>query len=132
MGGIILCLPFPSHLTTIYLRDHPMPTKRKRAPQVKETKARYRAKSKLDRDILLQTLAGYAEVNKITAAERDARMKTMTDAEAMRIFVSLYETWKRTGKQAGGNWDALARWKLEQKIQIRKAFETFARAKGLI
>ncbi|MEK7278181.1 MAG: hypothetical protein AAB427_12595, partial [Chloroflexota bacterium] len=75
---------------------------------------------------------GYAEVNKITAAERDARMKTMTDAEAMRIFVSLYETWKQTGKQAGGNWDALARWKLEQKIQIRKAFETFARAKGLI
>ena len=109
-----------------------MPTKRKRPPQVKETKARYRAKSKLDRDILLQTLAGYAEVNRITAAESAARMKTMTDAEAMRIFVSLYETWKQTGKQAGGNWDALARWKLEQKIQIRKAFETFARAKGLI
>ncbi len=109
-----------------------MPGKRKRAPQMKETKAQYRIRSKLDRDIVLQTLAGYAEVNKITAAERDARLKMMTDAEAMSIFASLYETWKRTGKQAGGNWEALASWKLEQKIRTRKAFEVFARAKGLI
>lgn len=109
-----------------------MPTKRKRSPQVKETKARYRTRSKLDRDIVLQTLAGYAEVNKITAAERRARLKTMTDAEAREMFESLYETWKRSGQLAGGNWEALARRKIEHKIQIRRAFESLAKAKGLI
>ncbi len=109
-----------------------MPTKRKRAPQLKERKARVRAKPTLDRDLLLQTLAGYAEVNKITAAERRARLKTMTDAEAREIFESLYETWKRSGQLAGGNWEALARRKIEYKIQIRRAFESLAKAKGLI
>ncbi|MBI3359671.1 MAG: hypothetical protein HY023_00995 [Chloroflexi bacterium] len=87
---------------------------------------------KLDRDILLQTLAGYAEVNKITEATRRAQLKTMTDAEAREIFASLYETWKRTGQQAGGNWEAIARRKLEHKIGMRQAFEALARRKGLI
>jgi len=107
-----------------------MPTKRKRAPQVKETKARYRAKSKLDRDILLQTLAGYAEVNKITAAERAARLKTMTDAEARAIFDDLCAGWDQT--KHDGNWESINRRRLEQKIALRRAFEKLARAKGLI
>ncbi len=87
---------------------------------------------KLDRDILLQTLAGYAEVNRITDAERRARLKTMTDAEAREIFASLYETWKRSGKLAGGNWEALARSKIEHKIRVRQAFEALARRNNLI
>jgi hypothetical protein len=48
--------------------------------------------TELDRDILRQTLAGHAEANRITEAERRARLKTMTDAEAREIFASLYET----------------------------------------
>lgn len=86
---------------------------------------------KLDRDILLQTLAGYAEVNKITEAERRARLKRMTDAEARDIFASLYKTWKLSGKRAGGNWEALARRKIEHKIRVRQAFEALSRLRGL-
>lgn len=86
----------------------------------------------IDRDILLQTLAGYAEVNRIAEEERRARLKQMTDAEARGIFECLYETWKQTGKQAGGDWEALARLRLEPKIAVRRAFEALARHKGLI
>ncbi len=88
--------------------------------------------SKLDRDIVLQTLAGYAEVNRITEAERRARLKSMTDTQAREIFSALYETWKRSGKQAGGEWGALARLKVEHKIKVRQAFEALARRRGLI
>ncbi len=88
--------------------------------------------SKLDREITLQTIKGYAIVNQITEAERRARLKTMTDAEALEIFASLYDTWKRTGKQAGGDWEALTRRRLEHKIRVRQAFEALARRKGLI
>ena len=87
---------------------------------------------KLDREILRQTLAGFAEVNKITEAERRARLKTMTDAEASAIFASLYEMWKRSGQRAGGDWEALSRRGIEHKIRVRKDFETLARHKGLL
>jgi hypothetical protein len=88
--------------------------------------------SRLDREIVLKTLRGYAIVNQITEAERRARLKTMTDAEAREIFDSLYDTWKRTGKQAGGDWEALARRELEDKIRVRRAFEALARRRGLM
>jgi hypothetical protein len=86
---------------------------------------------KLDREILRQTLAGFAEVNKITEAERRARLKTMTDAEARAIFDDLCASWERLGK-GGGDWERVNRWRIEQKINVRQAFERLARAKGLI
>ncbi|MBI4770373.1 MAG: hypothetical protein HY784_08200 [Chloroflexi bacterium] len=86
----------------------------------------------LDRALVLQTLAGYAEVNRITAAERCQRLQTVTDREALETFAALYETWKRSGALAGGDREALARRKLEYKIRLRQAFETLARAKGLL
>lgn len=88
--------------------------------------------SKLDRETVLQFIKGYMAVNEFTDVERRARLKTMTDEEARKIFASLYETWKRTGKHAGGDWEALARRKLEHKIQLQQAFEILARHKGLI
>ena len=87
--------------------------------------------TKLDRDILLQTLAGYAEVNKITEAERRARLKTMTDAAAREIFASLYETWKQSGKRAAGDWEALARHRIEHHLRVRQALEVLAKNTGL-
>jgi hypothetical protein len=86
---------------------------------------------KLDRDILLQTLAGYAQVNRFTAAERRARLKRMTDAKSLAVVASLCETWTRSGRQAAGNREALARRELEHKLQLRQAFEALARSKGL-
>ncbi len=57
---------------------------------------------KIDRDILLQTLAGYAEVNRITEAERRARLKGMTNATSLLIFNQLYKTWELSGKKITG------------------------------
>jgi tRNA nucleotidyltransferase/poly(A) polymerase len=88
--------------------------------------------AKLDRDLLLQTLAGYAEVNRITEAERRERLKAMTDAEARRIFASLYDTWQRSGKNAGGDWARLAQHRLEHHLRVRAAFEALAKRRGLI
>jgi len=87
--------------------------------------------SQLDRETLLQTLRGYAEVNAITEAERRAQLAKMTSAESWAIFASLYAAWERTGKQAGGDWEALARRRLEEAVAVRKAFEKLARHKGL-
>jgi len=58
--------------------------------------------SQLDRETLLQTLRGYAEVNAITEAERHARLAKMTSAESWAVFESLYEVWERAGRRAGG------------------------------
>ena len=88
--------------------------------------------SKLNREVLLQTLAGYREVNRLTDEERQARLQTLTDAEAREMFDALYADWQRSGQRAGGDWEALAREKLEHKIQVRRAFEALARRKGLL
>ncbi len=88
--------------------------------------------SQLDRETLLQTLRGYAEVNAITEAERHARLAKMTSAESWAVFESLYEVWERAGRRAGGDWEALARRRLEEAVVVRKAFERLARHKGLI
>ena len=45
--------------------------------------------SRLNRDILKQTLRGYAKVNRITEAERRARLKQMTDHESRTTFEGL-------------------------------------------
>ncbi len=86
----------------------------------------------LDRDVLLRTLRGYAEVNEITEKERRAALAKITRAESWAIFDALYETWRRTGKQAGGDWEALAEQRLADHIALRLKFETVARHKGLI
>jgi hypothetical protein len=88
--------------------------------------------SSIDRDILFQTLRGYAEVNAITEAERRERLARISSAENWEIFDALYETWEITGKRAGGNWKAIARQRLADAIALRRAFEVVARRKGLI
>jgi hypothetical protein len=83
---------------------------------------------KLDRDTLLQTLAGYAEANAIAEAERRARLAAMTEAQARAIFDDLCATGYRQ-TQAGGDWERLNRWRIEQKIALRRALDRLARAK---
>lgn len=85
--------------------------------------------AKLDRHILLQTLDGYVEVNAITDAERRARLRTMTDAEARAIFDDLCTSWERLGN-SGGEWERLNNQRIEQKILLRRAFEQLAQTRG--
>jgi hypothetical protein len=62
----------------------------------------------LNREILLQTLRGYAAVNRTTKTERRAHLKGQTMQESLAVFTKLFEAWACTGKLAGGNQEALA------------------------
>ncbi len=89
-------------------------------------------KTKLDSATTLQMLKGYEIVNRFTDEERRTRLKKITDKESLEIFVSLYQTWKHTGAQAGGDWAKIEQRRIDDLIRFRKAFETLARHKGLI
>jgi len=88
-------------------------------------------KARIDAEILRQTLAGYAQVNQITADERRARLRALSDSEAHALFDDLCDTHQRMGRH-DGDWEKLDRLRLEQKRAIRPAFERLARAKGLL
>ncbi len=88
--------------------------------------------STLNKDILLQTLRGYTEANEIASVERAAALAQMSRHESWEIFDALYTTWQRTGYRAGGDWDALAEQRLADDVALRRAFETFARRRGLL
>jgi hypothetical protein len=53
----------------------------------------------LDRDIISQSMQGYAEVNRITEAERRGRLKQRTKDESLALFSELYRTWEISGKK---------------------------------
>jgi hypothetical protein len=86
----------------------------------------------LNKDIVQQTLRGYAEANEIASAERAAALAQLTRQESWATFDALYDTWKRTGQRAGGNWEDLAEQRLSEAIALRRAFEMIARRKGLL
>ena len=86
----------------------------------------------LNKDVVHQTLRGYAEANEIASAERAAALAQLTRQESWATFDALYTAWKRTGQRAGGDWEALAEQRLAEAIALRKAFETFARRRGLL
>ena len=83
---------------------------------------------KLHREIILQTLSGYAEVNQIVENERCARLRTRTDHESLAIFAELYGTWECTAKI--GQWERLTQRRIQDHVLLRAAFETAARKGG--
>lgn len=86
----------------------------------------------VNKDLLQQTLRGYAEVNEITAMERAASLARITREENWAAFQALYEAWKRTGQKAGGDWAALSEQRVADAIAVRRVFELLARHKGLL
>jgi hypothetical protein len=87
-----------------------------------------RSKTVLDREIILQTLLGYAEVNRITDAERFNRLKQRTDRESLALFAELYKKWESSGKKE--NWQALAQRRDEEFIALRQLLDRIARRRG--
>lgn len=81
--------------------------------------------SPIDREILLQTLRGYAEVNRITEAERRARLKACTVRESLDLFTALYDTWSQTGRISGGDLEVLANQRILDHLNVRRAFQAF-------
>jgi hypothetical protein len=75
--------------------------------------------------MLLQTLAGYAEANAIAEAERRARLAAMTETQARAIFDDLCATGYHLARD-DGDWERLNRWRIEQKIMLRRALDRVA------
>jgi hypothetical protein len=86
----------------------------------------------LDRDIVRKTMAGYAEVNRITDEERRAHLATMTEADGAREFEALYLAWKRVRERDEGSWEEIDAERLAHHIALRQAFATLARKSGLL
>lgn len=84
-------------------------------------------KTELDREIVLQTLAGYAEVNRITEAERRARLIHITDEQARLAFDSLNQDIDRMTQDEKVR---LSKFRLVHHLKIREAMERLARMKG--
>ncbi|HUF39306.1 MAG TPA: hypothetical protein VMN57_12345 [Anaerolineales bacterium] len=75
---------------------------------------------KLDREIILQTMRGYEEANRISKADRFFRLKERKIEESILIFRSLYRAWEKTGKTMGGDKDTLSRLRIEESVRIRE------------
>lgn len=88
--------------------------------------------SSLNRELLLQTLRGYEEVNRITEAERRAHLPKLTVQESLAIFASLYDAWYHTGRLAGGNLALLEQQQRNQLVQLRRTFARLATRQGKI
>jgi len=81
--------------------------------------------TRLDRDILLQALAGFAEADALAETERRARLRAMTEPQARAIFDDLCATWYSQARK-DGDWQRLDRWRLEHKIALRQALDRLA------
>jgi hypothetical protein len=81
----------------------------------------------LDRDILLQTLRGYAEVNRITEAERRASLRKISDAEARAVYEDLTQGIVVPTEAEKRRLESI---RLAYHHVIRKAFEKMSRKLG--
>ncbi len=83
--------------------------------------------TKIDREILIQTLAGYAEVNRITEVERRTRLKQISNAEARAVFDSLNQD---VSEITAAECENLEEFRLEHHLIVRDAMEKMARSMG--
>jgi hypothetical protein len=84
----------------------------------------------LDREIVLQTLRGYAEVNRITQAERRARLINQSSQESLAIYAELYKAWEQTGQKSTGDWKKISDSRLDAHLRLREAFYTLSKSQG--
>ena len=82
----------------------------------------------LDPELVRKTMAGFEEVNRITAAERRERLRTMTDAEARAIFDDLCATWLVFRRNQTGDIERVNVRRLKEKIAARRTFAQRAKA----
>ena len=83
--------------------------------------------TKMNREIVLQTLRGYEEVKRITADERRPRLQHMSDEEALANFDRLCEGVVELDAEER---QRLMPLRLEHHFRVREAFAKMARAKG--
>jgi hypothetical protein len=84
--------------------------------------------TKIDREILIRTMHGYEEVNRITDLERRTRLKALTEEEARSSFNYLCQDMTRlivTEDQI-----TLTNHRLQHHLRVRKAMLILAQTKG--
>lgn len=84
----------------------------------------------LNRQLVLQTLRGYTEVERIVDVERRKRLQSQSIAESLAEFKVLYETWVKLGRDAGGVFTEIAQNRLQANLERRAIFEQLANHKG--
>jgi len=80
----------------------------------------------------IEYLRGYALANEFHQAERMVDLARMTPEESRAIFDQLCEIWDRTGSKAGGHLDALDELRVQSLVAQRRAFELYAKSRGLV
>jgi hypothetical protein len=83
------------------------------------------------KEALRATLAGYAAADAFIQRERAERLARMTPEEALAMARDLEESWEASAASHEGL-ERLELWRLETKLEVRRAFEALARARGLI
>jgi hypothetical protein len=86
---------------------------------------------KLEAQVVREALAGYAAANEVTEAERIVRLARMTPDEARSMYDSLVATWAQA-RMPQAELRRLDRWRMKTLLDIRRAFEQLARARGLV
>jgi hypothetical protein len=81
---------------------------------------------------VLEYLRGYALADEFLEAERRENLARMTPEESAAIYDQLCEIWYQSGRKAGGNLDALDELHLQMHVVQRRAFELYARSRGLV
>jgi hypothetical protein len=88
-------------------------------------------RSKMSKNLVKRTIAGYKKVNKISAAENRTWLENLSIEEARKIFDDLHQKaddWKRNG----GNLKVLEKRRIDSKVKGRKIFIRLARQQGLL
>ena len=81
--------------------------------------------SQLNREIVLKTMRGFEEVNRITEAERRERLANMTEERARAIFDDLNQPIKELTSEEKKR---LEPFRLEHHLKVRKAMAKMAKA----
>ena len=79
-----------------------------------------------------EMMQAYGKAAEFLEAERIEWLSRLRPQEARVLFEQLYAVWEHGGRQAGDDWDALERLRMEELVAVRRAFERRARAHGLL
>jgi hypothetical protein len=85
----------------------------------------------MDEAVIREVLAGYVAANAVIEKERAERLASLTPEQALEIARDLEASWEASTATHDGL-DRLAPWRLETKLEVRRALEAMARAQGLV
>ncbi len=88
---------------------------------------KYAEKKKLNKQLVRQTLRGYARANKFIEAEKRAWLSRLTPKESWELFDDLYRSWKQMRKKSSDGWKTLEQRRLEEKVALRRTLDRAAK-----